>query len=346
MIIVFAIVLVVAVLGLLGIPKSLSVPVEQPLSHDMTCAVNGFFILIVVMNHAQSYVPDQAFTWFDELYYSTISRMGQLMVTSFLLYSGFGVMESIRSKKDYVKQLPYKRVLPFILDVAIALVPFIIVRLFKRRYPTLNDVILALLGRVSFGNSNWYIFAIICMYMLSWVAFKVSRTEKQGLALMLIGTIVYISILWFDNPSLEEARWYDTVFCFPGGMLLSYVLSKTGRELSLRKRLIPIVVCGLAFLVAFVVKEPRALMFNLRSVAFALIVTLALMNVKLVGRPFVWLGRNLFYLFIYQRLFMILLKPISVFGLLPFLFCVMLVLIPWCFGAKMVHEAVRRAAFS
>ena len=70
---------------------------EEFLEHNMTTCINGVFILLVFMSHFNSYVR---YTVSSDIFYAKVlvGKIGQLMVTTFLFYSGFGVMESIKAK--------------------------------------------------------------------------------------------------------------------------------------------------------------------------------------------------------------------------------------------------------
>lgn len=50
-----------------------------------------------------------------------IKSAGQLIVVMFLFYSGYGVMESVRSKGTaYIKSIPFKRVLSTLVTILFA----------------------------------------------------------------------------------------------------------------------------------------------------------------------------------------------------------------------------------
>ncbi len=66
------------------------------LDKELTTCINGFFILLVFMRHFNQYVR---FTGTMDLWYAKmIANVGQLLVTTFLLYSGYGIMESIKKQ--------------------------------------------------------------------------------------------------------------------------------------------------------------------------------------------------------------------------------------------------------
>ena len=59
------------------------------MSRENTTSVNGLFILLVFLNHIQSYVT------LPEGFHRLTLAFGQLMVAMFLFYSGYGVTLSL-----------------------------------------------------------------------------------------------------------------------------------------------------------------------------------------------------------------------------------------------------------
>lgn len=161
----FTIFTVAFALGAFGIPARWSSPKDGPLTRDVTSAINGYFISIVFLSHLRKYIDTAAFTQLDQGFLAVIGYLGQLVVTTFLFYSGYGIMESITYKGEaYVRQLPKRRILPFLMDVWLALLLFLATRiLLGKRLPSLITLLFAMVGWKSIGNSNWYIFAILCL---------------------------------------------------------------------------------------------------------------------------------------------------------------------------------------
>lgn len=57
--------------------------------------------------------------------------------------------------------------------------------------------------------------------------------------------------------------------------------------------------------------DKRSIVYNMRSILFSLLVVMLTMKVKIGNRPLYWLGLNLFPLYIYQRIPMIVLYEID-----------------------------------
>ena len=141
------------------------------LSLEYSQAVKGFFILLVFFSHYNSYVSYTLDS--DLIYLRVVNSFGQAMVTMFLFYSGFGVMESIRKKGiDYVRKLPRDRILRTWFNFAAAVLLFTGLALVRRIPFTLGQFLLSLTGWESMGNSNWYIFIILCLYLITFAVFR------------------------------------------------------------------------------------------------------------------------------------------------------------------------------
>ena len=101
---------ILAAILLLLIPSR---PVEfnpEYISMKQTNIIRGFFLLLVFMIHFCQYIQMNGPT--DRIFQFWRTHSGQLVVTLFLLYSGYGVFVSIMKKgTPYVRRIPVHRVL-------------------------------------------------------------------------------------------------------------------------------------------------------------------------------------------------------------------------------------------
>ena len=155
-------------------PKNGESYMTDYMSIEKTMAIKGIFIIIVFFSHFNSYVT---FSSPAELQYAKIFKLiGQAMVTLFLFYSGFGVMESIKKKGTaYVNKIPVTRILGTYFRFDIAVLIFIVVRAVSGMTFPVSQYLLSFTGWDSVGNSNWYIFAVVIAYFITFVSFKVSQ---------------------------------------------------------------------------------------------------------------------------------------------------------------------------
>lgn len=149
---------------------------EDYCSREQTTSINGLFVIIIFIGHiAQRLlkIPDGPMT--DPLsapYITFRSYMDQLVVVPFLLYSGYGIMESIKKKgKDYVKGIPTKRFFKVWYHLALVVTLFLVQGLILGKSYDASTILLSYIGWKNVGGSNWYIFVTLAMYLAVFVSF-------------------------------------------------------------------------------------------------------------------------------------------------------------------------------
>lgn len=287
------------------------------LSFDTTNAIKGIMIALVFIKHATPYILNSGYV-FDDSFWSRAFlyidlRVGQWIVAMFLFYSGYGIMESIRKKgMDYVRSIPRKRVLTTLINFDIAVALFVIVSLFVPNDYSIKQYLLSFTGWEAVGNSNWYIFVIMLCYLIAYVCFRVQVKRNTGhtydvkaiMCMILLGFSVVV--LSYVKPSW----WYDTMLCFGVGMLYSVWRERIEVILKRYYWLILPMVLALLYLLD---KSPyylRGLVYNAYCIVFCLLVVMLTMKIKVNNAVLIWSGKNLFPLYIYQRIPMIILSSI------------------------------------
>lgn len=290
---------------------------EDCLSKEKTNAIKGIFILIVFVNHIREYYAGAGTDlslWYDNVLFLLPKAFGQLMVVMFLFYSGYGVMESIKAKGEkYVNVMPKRRVLTTLINFDIAVVIFALVGLTTGMNDILPHLGLSLIGWDSVGNSNWYIFCILVCYFLTYVTYK--YTKSGGVLCTL--TIVFAMIM-----SLYKGTWwYNTVAAYCVGVLFSSnkkIIMEAWKSGYVKWLLT--MAGGFTFFLGIYLywyapfkgeyERLGAIVFNMMSIFFALLVVMLTMKVSIDNMALRWLGRNLFPLYIYQRLPMMVLATL------------------------------------
>jgi len=285
--------------------KKADEPLLSVLSHERTNAVNGLFIGLVFCSHLSGYLTRSgAYLSGDSLFYTLNGYIGQLMVVTFLLFSGYGVTESITRKGSaYVRAMPRKRLLTVWVNFAIAVLVFIALNLLLGNALTLKQCLLSLVCWESVGNSNWYILCIIYCYFCSYVASRLF--SSQNLRLLAIGVLLALFVLVLCR--YKQNWWYNTCFAYLAGCILSVY----------KHRIFPFInshycLCLLALLAIFLLAYNtlgRGRFFNITAMIFGFLVVTLMFKVNITSRPLTWMGRNLFPLYIYQRLPMLALAP-------------------------------------
>lgn len=277
------------------------------LSKERTNSVKGFFILIVFLSHIKQYILNAGYeyhTWGDMAFRKFMIFTGQLMVVMFLFYSGYGVMESIKQKKSaYVRSIPRHRILNTLVNFDIAICLFLIAGLIIGNKPTVPQFLLSLIAWDSIGNSNWYIFAILICYLVTWLTASIFKSPA-GIA---VSTFLILSVAAVVLSTVKESYWYNTLWAYPAGMFLS-VYRKETEDLIDKHYITALLILSVLFAVFwFIPSEMAGFRTNAQSIFFAMLIVTLTMRIR-IGNPILqWCGENLFPLYIYQRIPMIIL---------------------------------------
>ncbi len=283
------------------------------MSKDCTNVVKGLFIGLIFMKHLMDYVNESGYAYNafgDHLMLSIQSHMGQLVVVMFLFYSGYGIMESYKHKgASYVKTMPRKRLLGTLLNFDVAVLLFIILNLILGKELTPSQCLLSLTAWDSVGNSNWYIFVILLCYLFAYISFRIDCIGKREQAVIVFLTLSLISYIILAKT--RGAWWYDTFFCFSFGMVFSVFKEKIEKVIDKQYWLVLLAV-GILFILAYLFpKGLHGLRHNAVSILFAMFVVILTRKIELRSRPLMWMGKNLFPLYIYQRISMMLFYEID-----------------------------------
>ncbi len=304
MVFVYVALLVLALIGAKFSFKSFNT--KEYLSMDSTNAVRGVFMILIFLSHMMQYY---VYTEEIDVLGGTVSRaLGQMIVVMFMFYSGYGIGESVKRKGSaYIKSFPVNRVLKTWFHFAIGvLVYYVLSLILGLKYPA-GQVWLAFVGWTSIGNSNWYIFAVVILYIITWIAFSVAKKNNYiaaGIATAL--TVVYIVVMYF----FKENWWFDTVLCYAAG--LWYSLGKEKIEKLLTKNnfiwIIVFVACAVGWWYSHFCRTLPAMRI-LEAVLFTLSVVMLSLKISIRCKPLVWIGKYTFEIYILMRI------PMKLFGI-------------------------------
>ena len=144
-----------------------------------TVTINGICTLFIFLSHCTQYWPLSDLP-LDQLYQHIQNIHNQWVVAPFLAFSGYGVMISILNKERYLETFPYKRIVKTLFNFDVAVLLYCAIEIFIGKRFSASTIILAFLGIKSLGNSNWYIFAILIMYLLSYVVSNITKDKGKG----------------------------------------------------------------------------------------------------------------------------------------------------------------------
>ncbi len=288
--------------------KSRIVVNEDYLSIRQTTCVNGVFALFVFFRHICGYV-EYTSPW-DIPMKAVDNWLGQLIVVTFILYSGFGMAESLKKKTAYLRMIPFNRIFNVWLQFAICVTLYIAIKFaLGTKFPA-KKVILGYVGWESVGNSNWYIFTIIMLWIGTWAVFSLfkNRTEVIPYIAMVVYSLLYIVLM---KAVGRPSYCYNTVLAYNIGMFIS--LKKSFFDKILRDSKKWLILTSMFFII-FGIVCPLAMKNTITMQAnvflFSALIVLFTMRVKLDNPMSYWLGKNLFGIYILQRIPMLIFSKI------------------------------------
>lgn len=275
------------------------------LKKDMATTINGLFVITIFFSHFVTYITNANI--YDDKLTIYLHFIGQLMVTSFLFYSGYGIYESIKNKKDYMTSFFRKRFLPTFTNFAIAVVLYIIVNLIMGNGYSIGEILLAFTGFSSIGNSNWYMLAIFSLYIFIMLCFNKRLKIKDSYRIIILSllTVAYVFII----SRFKDNYYVDTILCFPLGMWYSYFKEKIDKIL-VKKYLLCLLGIILLLVGSYCLQNSlyNVYTFNMYAVCFILLIVILTRKIKIKSRVITFFGIHTFWIYILQRIPMMLLQ--------------------------------------
>ena len=307
---------------------------QDYMSISATTAIKGIFAIIILLSHLRQYIvlgpgiPDRAFGF-------TMRYLEQLMVAAYFFYSGFGIAESAKRKEGYVQGFFKKRFLKTLLHFDLAVLLFLLVQTWLGNHFETRRYILCWIAWEDLGNSAWFIFAILALYLISYATLLVKdRFARPQLFLACSVSALTVGLWLFLFLTKRPAYWwYDTLAVFPAGIWYS-LLKERVDKLTIQARI------GLAALLVIGFLLWRHLIgidrYGACAILFILALTAVTTFVKCDNIVLQWLGKHCFSIYILQRLPMIVLDRTSL-GNQPIVFTaitlVCALLLAWAFTA-------------
>lgn len=287
------------------------------IAQENTTAVNGIFVGLIIMGHYVQYYSE--YGALDMPYIEVRSFLGQMVVSMFFIYSGYGIYESFKKKgSGYIKSFPKNRMLKLLLHLDYAVIIFWAVFLILGRKVSLQQFLLSLIGWEYIGNNNWFVFATLIFYLITFVSFLLLRKRKAApLIAVTLLTVVYIIVIKEFKPTF----WYNSAVCFPFGMWYSYFKERTERVIMKNNAVyFSSLFLSLAVFIGF-----RCFFggfaylttYLFSCIFFGLTVILITMKLKFGNRALIWLGKHAFSIYMLQRIPMVVLYDLGVLAKYP-----------------------------
>lgn len=274
--------------------------------------IKGVFIVFVFLSHFLGYVHLN--NPMDVPYISLQKYLGQFIVAMFLFYSGYGIMVSLMRKGNvYLNRIPVHRILRTLIHFDLAVLIYLIVWTgLHGEMPEMSRILSSLLAWGSIGNSNWYIFVIMVLWIATFFGFKICGVKniKESLLVTLVLTVASSLVIMYFRYS--EHWWYDTMLCYPLGMYFAVYKSKVEKFLFSCGHDIFYWVTFSLFVILVVLfgkHKGNYVLYEAWMLSLTIFTLLITMKFRFNSKILAWLGRHLFEIYILMRLPMMILKP-------------------------------------
>lgn len=284
--------------------------IKAALSIEQTTCVNGIFVLLIFASHffLDLDLNNRLNFPVTFIYPHIRNAMGQLVVVTFLFYSGYGIMEQIQLRgREYIKCIPKKRILKTWIHYMMAVSLFLVMDLIIGNIYDIKTIILSFLCWESIGNSNWYVFAILMMYLFTYISFSLFDGNKSLVFLFFL-TFVYAILMFF----IKTTCWWDTVIVFPVGAMISLYKNKVIDFFNGKSNFyITFILCLLFSAILFMAIRHvgyYTFLFPIFSVFIVFNIVLCTSKIQICNPILLFLGKYSFEIYILQRIPMALLK--------------------------------------
>lgn len=272
---------------------------EDYMSKQSTNAIKGIFAMIILFSHMRGYLS-LSDRWFDKVYVDILNYIGQAMVAMYLFYSGYGIMESLKSKPDYGNNFFKNRIIKTLFNFDVAVFLYVISSFLLNKTFSTIQYLTCWIGWESVGNSNWFIFVILVLYLIVYVDILLYKRYHFKLKQLYVCTIVLcVGLYLFLRLTRDGAWWYNTIFTFPLGMLFSNYRKRI--EILVRNKYY-IYLFGFFTILCVVHYLSGVDTLGVYTCGFSLLIVLLSIRIKINNKILQWLGINAFSIYILQRL--------------------------------------------
>jgi len=305
------IILIVLLIGIFAYLK----PPENARFHEdymdpsATRTIQGVFVVLVFIRHFMQYASYDGYM--EKIIRYPNGYLAQLIVVPFLFYTGYGTMASIRHKgRDYVKRIPYDKFLKLLLRFDCCLLLFLSYSIWAGKNYDTGRILLSFTTWRSIGNSNWYVALILVFYIAVYLSFRWIRSPRISVLLVTALLLGYMFLI----KDVKNGYWYNTLLVLPLGMGFCLVKERVDAWLARRAFAYPVAVCVLSMAVVGLQPFSKAYVwaYLLWGCAFALLMVLATMKLRLRNAFFDFLGSHVFSLYILQRIPMLVMKQLNI----------------------------------
>jgi len=286
---------------------------------ENTNNVKGIFVWMIFFRHSTSYY----YRNHKKISIIIDSSFEQNIVSLFLFYSGYGIYKSFSLKgKKYIKSLPIKSTILFIKTQLILLLFLLNNKIFHIKI-SLKQYFFAAILKKSIGNSYWFAFTIIIIYIESFFAFILIRNKKYNfLGIIFLNIICYFHAqIVYKYYHQKETVSVDTIICFITGFYYCYFQSHIDKIIMLNNinYLFIISIIIYSYYRFHIYKRKFLLYIIIKNFFFTLIAILLTMKIQLKNDFLKVLNSHSYSIYLLQRIVFIYILKKGLFKSFPFI---------------------------
>lgn len=273
------------------------------LSHQNTLAINGVFVLLVFFSHSFSNLNIDS-NILSSIYAKIQLHMDQSIVVPFLFFSGYGISLSLKNKKGYINTLLKTRLLKLLVHFDIAVIIYVFLQSILGTNYSLKHILMSLIGWKSVGNSNWYIFVMLLLYILIILSYqlcgkKYSLIKTAFLSSIFIGIYIVMMRLMYIPP-----YFYNTVFTFILGYIFPLIKEYFDKRIIQNNKayLCWLTISSILYMIFYNKRNVHFIFYELWIFFFTFILILSMSRIQVANKSLIWCGKNVFGLYILQRI--------------------------------------------
>ncbi|MBQ6517288.1 MAG: acyltransferase family protein [Anaerolineaceae bacterium] len=264
-------------------------------SRTQTASINGLFVLMIFIRHFSEYIQVGQFDW---VLGKGQRYLDQLIVVSFMFFSGYTLALQQAKNSSYIKKLP-KKILSLWLMLIVTVLAFLCVQYFLGNTFDIDTILLSMIGYKKVGNSNWYIVAIAILWFLSYIAYSQKRIKPTILMTVLL--IIYMIV--FANLKGVDDVMYNTVIAYLFGILFYDNQELLVRKLTTDKKIfLAAAVISILMLVGGLFYHDSFILYELWITAACAILVLFCIKIKMDSPVFIFLNIYSLEIYLVQRI--------------------------------------------
>ena len=197
---------------------------EESFSLTVSKGMQGFFALLIIAHHVYTFLDARGIVAGS---LKCFENIGVLLIGFFFFCSGYGLIVSLHTKKDYLKGFVVKRLLIVLVPFFICNYAYLSVELLLGSRFRISELIAAFFGVLLLNSQMWFAVEIMCLYLVFYLLFSYVKEERRCIVIIvwIIAGMTMLSMMHCKSYELSNwywgEWWYNTTLLFPIGMIIA-----------------------------------------------------------------------------------------------------------------------------